>query len=314
MADPLTNGLFRLKFQALGTVCEIQFRTESVAGAKEFRKVALDWLRDFENRWSRFKPESFLSRINANAGREPIDYDENDAEIFQLCDHVHRVSRGLNDPTSLPLTLLWDKAGREDRMPSDDDIESIRQLVSWPEFEWKDGRVFLPERGMALEIGGFGKEYAVDRLVALARQCDIRDGLVDLGRDVAAFGRPPDGDAWVVGVEEARREDKALHRLALDDHGMTTSGNGRRYRTIEGRRFGHIIDPRSGWPVKNEVLTVTCLANDCLTAGQVSTTSCILGMKDGLEFVETIHGVEAIIQGAGEDRHSSRFFQHVLPQ
>ena len=119
---------------------------------------------------------------------------------------------------------------------------------------------------------------------------------------------------WDVGVEEARREDKALHRLALDDHGMTTSGNGRRYRTIEGRRFGHIIDPRSGWPVKNEVLTVTCLANDCLTAGQVSTTSCILGMKDGLEFVETIHGVEAIIQGAGEDRHSSRFFQHVLPQ
>ena len=88
MSKQLPEGLFRLSFKALGTQCEVQFQAPSIKAAKDFRKEALEWLRNFENRWSRFKPDSFLSEINQQAGREPIPYQEDDREIFQLCEYV----------------------------------------------------------------------------------------------------------------------------------------------------------------------------------------------------------------------------------
>jgi len=124
----MTGGLFKLKFKALGTVCEVQFRAPSVEIAKEFRKSALGWLRDFEERWSRFKPTSLLCRINAEAGRSGVEVSKTDEEILKLCEHTFQISKGLNDPTSLPLTNLWDQAGRENRIPSSREIEEAKKF------------------------------------------------------------------------------------------------------------------------------------------------------------------------------------------
>jgi thiamine biosynthesis lipoprotein len=312
MNTNLTGGLFKLKFKALGTVCEVQFRAESVEIAKEFRKSALGWLRDFENRWSRFKPASLLCRINAEAGRSMVDLTEADEEILKLCDHTFQISGGWNDPTSLPLTSLWDRAGKEDRMPSSEEIEEAKNLISWPAVEWGDGKAFLPEKGMALEIGGFGKEYAVDRLIGFAKRLGIVDCLVDLGRDVSALGQPPTGPVWVVGIEDAKEEDAVAFRLAVSGKGLATSGNGRRYRMIKGKKFGHIIDPRSGWPAENNLLTASCLADDCLTAGILSTNACIVGENEGLENIERSFGVDAVLQTTNNNFHSSNIHRYVL--
>ena len=146
MNTNLTGGLFKLNFKALGTVCEVQFRAASVEIAKEFRKSALGWLRDFDEQWSRFKPTSLLCRINAEAGRSGVVISKADEEIVRLCEHTFQISGGLNDPTSLPLTGLWERAGREDRMPSSEEIEEAKNLISWPMVEWGDGKVFLPEK------------------------------------------------------------------------------------------------------------------------------------------------------------------------
>jgi thiamine biosynthesis lipoprotein len=165
---------------------------------------------------------------------------------------------------------------------------------------------------MALEIGGFGKEYAVDRLIKLAQQTGINDCLVDLGRDVAAIGKPPHGQAWIIGIEDARMENTPACRLAIRDRGLATSGNGRRFRMIGGKKFGHLIDIRTGWPTKNEILTASCLANDCLTAGQISTNACVLSFEEARALIENSHGVEGILQTTGQTHHSSRIHQHVL--
>lgn len=312
MSQQLPEGLFRLSFKALGTQCEVQFQAPSIEAAKDFRKEALEWLRDFENRWSRFKPDSFLSEINRQAGRDPIPYEEGDHEIFQLCDYVHKLSRGLNDPTSLPLTSLWDQAGCLNRLPDESEIKETQRLVSWPEVEWANGTIRLPEPGMALEIGGFGKEFAVDRLIKIAQKNGIIDCLVDLGRDVAAVGKPAHGETWIIGIEDARLENTSAYRLAFSNRGLATSGNGRRFRTIGGKKFGHILDLRSGYPAENDILTASALANDCLTAGQVSTIACILGGEEGMELVENTHGIEAILQTSGHTQYSSRIHRHVL--
>ena len=310
--ENLQSGIFKLRFKALGTACEVQFRTPSVEAAKAFRADALAWIRDFEETWSRFKPTSLLCRINANAGKNSVELTPAQEEIIELCERTYRGTGGLIDPTSFPLTQLWDEAAKVDRLPSSEEIQKTLHLVSWPAVERRPGSVYLPEKGMALEIGGFGKEYAVDQLLNIARNHKLPAALVDLGRDLANYGEPPHGAFWVVGVEDARVADAPAIRLAFTGKALATSGNGRRYRTIGGEKFGHIIDPRNGVPVRNELLTATCLADDCLTAGWFSTASCILGPGEGLEKVNYQFGIDAIIQVTHKTLYSQNIHRHII--
>ncbi len=312
MSSTLTAGLFKLRFKALGTNCEIQFRTPSVEGAKSFRAAALAWIRDFEETWSRFRPTSLLSRINAAAGREAINLTPAQERIIHLCDHTHRFTGGLNDPTSLPLTRLWDAAAKADRLPTEQEITTARDLVSWSAVEWGDGTIHLPEKGMALEIGGFGKEFAVDQLIALAQKHEILDCLVDLGRDLATLGEPPHGPYWIVGVEDALLEETPAYRLALSGKAMATSGNGRRFRVIGGKKFGHIIDSRTGYPAENDLLTATCVADDCLTTGLLSTIACVLGPVEGLQEIQRHHQIDAILQCSDTTHFTQNIHRHVI--
>lgn len=310
--DDLTSGIFKLRFKALGTECEVQFRTPSVEAAKEFRASALEWLRDFEKTWSRFIPGSLLCRINAEAGRSRIELTPEQEEVIRLCDRTYQATDGLVDPTSFPPTRLWDAAAKADRLPSDAEIGETLRHVSWPSIEWGDGAIFLPEKEMALEIGGFGKEYAVDQILTLAKKHDLPAVLVDLGRDLVTHGEPPHGPYWVVGIEDARVENAPAIRLAFTDKGLATSGNGRRFRNIGGENFGHIIDPRTGVPVRNELLTATCLADDCLTAGWFSTAACILGPEAGLEKIQYHFGIESMLQTTITTLYSHNIHRHVI--
>ena len=311
-ASDLTTGLFKLSFKALGTNCLVQFRTDEIPAAKEFRTVALAWIRDFENTWSRFKPDSLLCQINTAAGRERIALTPEQDHVIKLCEHTYRTTHGLIDPTSFPLTTLWDQAAKTNELPSETDLTKALANVSWPAVEHETGSIYLPEKGMALEIGGFGKEYAVDRLLELGKECGITDLLVDLGRDVAVAGSPPHGPFWVVGAENALELESAAHRLAITDQALATSGNGRRFRTIGGKKFGHIIDSRTGRPAHNEVLTATCLAPDCLTAGLLSTSTCILGAEEGMAEINRSFNTEALLQTETKTLFSDRIHQHLL--
>ncbi|MDA7537072.1 FAD:protein FMN transferase [Akkermansiaceae bacterium] len=295
-AKELTAGLFKLRFKALGTNCVVQFRAPSVESAKGYRTAALAWIWEFENTWSRFRPDSLLGQINASAGKTGIELTPEQDEVMRLCEHTYRTSREIIDPSSYPLTKLWDEAAERDEIPSEKMIQNALSFVGWEKVEFSSGHIFLPEEGMALEIGGFGKEYAVDQLIALARSYEIEHALVDLGRDVATLGSPPHGPYWVVGAENAQELDAPLHRLAITNQALATSGNGRRFRSIAGEKFGHIIDARSGFPVKNDLLTATCLANDCLTAGLLSTSACILGAEAGMAEINRSLNAEALFQ------------------
>jgi len=308
----LTAGLFKLKFRALGTECEVQYRAQSVEAAKRYRSEALRWIRDFEATWSRFRPESLLCEINEAAGERAVELTPEQDEVIRLCEYVFDFTGGLLDPSSMPVTRLWDEANAAGRVPSDAEVEAALELVSWSEVEHSSGRVFLPRKGMALEIGGFGKEYAADQLLALAKKLGVSAALVDLGRDVATLGSPPHGEFWVVGVEEAQEDDVPLHRMALKGQALATSGNGRRFREIEGERFGHIIDARSGRPARTDVLTASCLAKDCLTAGLLSTTACLLGAEKGMEEIERHFLVEALLQTDKKTLYSQNILRHLL--
>jgi thiamine biosynthesis lipoprotein len=307
-----SHGLYKLAFHAIGSDCMIQFRCGDADTARSFRAAALGWMREFETTFSRFIPTSELSRVNAAAGGPPIAVSPEFVKMLELCELVHGHSRGIVDPTSLPLTLLWDDAAARQELPDKSRMVAALDRVGWKKVEWADGFVRLPRPGMSLDFGGFGKEYAVDRVVAIAADFGIRDLLVDFGRDIATLGSPPDFSHWVVGVEDAGSLDKPMLRAALSGSAMASSGNYRRYRVIQGKQYGHQIDPRTGETASTGIDAVTCIASSCLVAGLFSQASFILGTKDGLGLLEAQPGVEGVIQFSGKPNRTSKFHHYEI--
>ncbi len=291
-----TSGDYhRLQFHAMGTDCLIMFASATEASARDFRIFMLDWLASFESRYSRFRPDSIVSKINAAAGICPVEIDAETESIFAVCDWFHWLTRGVFDPTCLPMQLLWDYHRPQARLPSNDESNRARSLLGWREIKREKGSVFLPREGMAIDLGGIGKEYAVDRTVELARERGITNILVDYGHDLRVLGEPPEHGPWRIGLEDPRDTGRCWAGVGVTNRAVCSSGNYLRYVEIDGRRYGHIVDPRTGYPVSNQTLSATAIAASCTEAGMLATVAFILGERSGIDFMQTAPQAEGCV-------------------
>jgi FAD:protein FMN transferase len=305
--------LRKLSFPALGTVCEVQYAAPGGdAQAAGFERATVAWVNSFEARYSRFRPESVVSRINAAAGREWVGVDAEMEGLLKLCDTLHFMTQGVLDPTALPVIQLWNYKADHPRIPSDAEVAAARQLVGWKKVQRTAGRVFLPEAGMALDFGGFGKEYAVDVVAQLAVQHAIPSALIDFGHDLRAVGAPPGRPAWHIGLEDPDKPGTSSGSIAIVGKGVASSGDYLRRFVVGGKRYGHIIDPRTGRPVANGCTQATVVAASCLQAGVLSTTAFVLGVPQGLEFVQACPGAEALLLTDTARAQTRGFFNYVV--
>ncbi len=304
--------LRRLSFPALGTTCEVQYAAPGGATqATTFERAVVAWVAAFEAKYSRFRSDSLVSRINAAAGLEWIEIDPEMEGLLKLCDNLHFMTQGVLDPTALPLIKLWNYKAESPRLPTSAEIDETRTLVGWKNVQRTPGKVFLPVRGMALDFGGFGKEYAVDIAAQIATDHGIPSALVDFGHDLRAVGVPPDRPAWHIGLEDPQNPGTHNASLAIIGKGVASSGDYIRRFVVEGRRYGHIIDPRTGRPVANGCLQATVVAASCLQAGVLATTAFVLGVPKGIDFIQACPGAEGLII-TGKVRAQTRgFFHHV---
>lgn len=307
------DGLRRHRWRALGTSCELQFVCEDEALARQFVGESEDWVADFETRYSRFRPDSLVSRINAAAGRDWVEVDEEMEGFLDFCGSLPFLTRGTLDVTALPVMRIWDYQAPVPRVPADDEIAAALRLVGWAKVQREPGRVRLPEPGMAIDFGGWGKEYAVDAVAALARSLGITRALVDFGHDLHAVGAAPGKPGWHIGLENpADPGGPCRGSLAAADVGIASSGDYLRAFTVGGRRYGHIVDPRSGRPVANGCRQVTVVAPTCLQAGVLSTAIFILGPELGLALAGQSMGVEARVITERAVHQTRGFFRHVV--
>jgi thiamine biosynthesis lipoprotein len=228
-----------------------------------------------EARYSRYRAESLLSRINASAG-DPRGV-EVDAETAALLDYAalaHEQSGGLFDPTSGVLRRAWDF--HSGRLPEPGELEELLPCVGWRQLVWRRPRLVLPRAGMELDFGGFVKEYAADRVAELCRRRGLRHGLVDLGGDLAAVGPHPDGSPWRVGIRHPRRPESAIACVALYRGAIATSGDYERFMVVAGRRYAHLLDPRTGWPARG-LASASVAAPHCLVAGTAASVALLAG-------------------------------------
>ena len=182
-------GLEQLTFNAMNTLCRVHFVAPSARVASDFQNETLRWIAWFEAQYSRFIPDSLISRINAAAGEHWVEIDPEAAALFKLCGEMTFLTRGAFDPTALPLIRLWNWKANPPVIPTDSQIAAARELCGWNKVQFRPGGIFLPREDMCIDLGGIGKEYAVDRVVTLALQRGIENVLVDFGQDVRVNGK-----------------------------------------------------------------------------------------------------------------------------
>lgn len=311
--SPPGNLLRKVTFPALGTNCEVQYvAPDGGRQAADFENAAVAWVQAFEAKYSRFRPDSLVSRINRAAGREWVEIDPEMEQMLKLCDALHFMTQGVLDPTALPLIRLWNWKAEKPRLPSAAEIAGAMRLVGWSKVRRAQGKILLPEAGMALDFGGFGKEHAVDVVARIATQHGLGNVLVDFGHDLRALGAPPGRPAWHIGLEDPERPGKSWASVGLNgSRGIASSGDYIRCFKIGERRYGHIVDPRTGWPVANGCTQATVIADTCLQAGVLSTSAFVLGVPQGIELIQSCLGAEGMLLTGGARAQTRGFYRYV---
>ncbi len=265
-----------LRFKAMGSPCELRLygeRAESAARAAQAEVARL------EAKYSRYRADSLASRINASAGDAAgVEVDAETARLLDYAATAWRESGGRFDVTSGILRRAWDfKSGR---VPTREEVAALLPRIGWDKLTWRAPRLVLPLAGMEIDLGGVVKEYAADLAAAKCRELGVRHGLVDLGGDLAVVGPHPDGRPWRIGVRDPRAPERALLHVALARGGIATSGDYERCMVVDGVRYGHILDPRTGWPVSG-LASVSVAAEACLVAGTLTTSAMLRGASGG---------------------------------
>lgn len=293
---PDARGVRTLGFTAMATNCVVRFRLDDERAALEFAAEALAWVSRFEAKFSRFREDSVLSRINGSAGTGWVEVDPETSHLLDLADDLHRRTNGVIDASLLPLLKVWNWKQARERLPDRNEVKAALDLCGWGKIERRNGAVRLPQAGMGLDFGGFGKEYAVDYVTRIARGRGITDALVDFGRDMFAMGGNGTHPFWHVGVEDGNQPGNCWGGLAVSGHAVCASGDYHRHFTHDGVRYGHILDPRTGWPVANGMRAVTVIAPSCIDAGAYSTAVFVLGAREGIHLASLARGVEVCAQ------------------
>ena len=213
-------------------------------------------------------------------------------EVIYVLQEALRIAErtgGAFDPTIGPLVDLWDIGGDNSQVPSQEAIERAISLVDWRlvELDTEACTVFLPKEGMSLDLGGIAKGFAADQLVAIAQEAGVQRALFDLGGNIYAFGAKADGSPWRVGVKNPQSPagEPAL-AVAVKDFSIVTSGMYERFFEQDGVRYHHILNPATGFPVWNDVQSVTIVSKSSMLADALSTSVFILGQEKGLELLE----------------------------
>ena len=260
-------------FTAMASPCEVLLDVDDRDEAASLGELAAAEAGRIEQRLSRYRDDNIIHTINHAAGR-PVLVDDETAGLLDFADQCFRLSEGRFDVTSGVLRRVWRFDGSAN-VPSRAAVKELLPLVGWDKVTWARPSITLPV-GMEIDLGGLGKEYAVDRAAQLVSMRTRAAVLVNFGGDLRALGSRRDGRPWRVGVESPVAAAAALD-LELAQGALATSGDARRFLLKDGVRYPHILNPRTGWPVLDAPRSVTVLADACTEAGLLATLAMLHG-------------------------------------
>ncbi len=284
-----TKELYKEARLVMGTYAEISLFAPGKEMAAEAIKAAFEEMERLDRLMSNYKAESELSKINKEAGNRPVHCDEELLGVIEKALYYSNLTGGAFDITVEPLVGLWGFYDGRVRVPSREELKSLLPAVSYKniiiERSTAGGSVRFSNPFTKLDLGAIGKGYAVDRVVEVLRGKGIESACVNLGGNIYALGNPEGRDFWKIGIQHPREKNTLLGHLELKDCAVATSGDYERFVVIDNKRYSHILDPRTGWPVEGMV-SVSVVAPSAIEADVLSTSAFVLGEEKGCELLE----------------------------
>jgi thiamine biosynthesis lipoprotein len=291
--------VFRHRFNAMGSPCEILLASSDHHSPAIVQRLELE-LQRLEAKYSRFQSSSLLSAINQSAGSgKSVSVDEETERLLDYADTCFKESSGLFDITSGCLKKIWNYNDLEDRqvLPDEAAIRKALEKVGWEKVERKPGEILLPIKGMEIDFGGIVKEYAADCVAGLADNLGAGPGMVELGGDIRLFDTDK-SRSWQVGIRDPHDAYRPAATVRLQQGGLATSGDYERYSVIQGRRYSHILNPLTGWPVEG-FSSVSVLADQCIVAGSAASIAVMKG-DEGVAWLKELGLPYLCVDQAGQ--------------
>ena len=273
------------RFNAMASPCEILIDTTDQFLANKLGTLALQETLRIEHKFSRYRNDNIIHTIN-HADGKPVEVDKETADLLDYAEQCYQLSDGMFDITSGVLRRIWRFDG-SDNVPTQQRIENLLKHIGWEKLQWQRPYITL-QPGMEIDLGGIGKEYAVDRVAQLIIAKAPESCLINFGGDIRVTGPRASGESWIIGVENpdiGYSQQAGSPSLFLSKGAIATSGDSKRYLLKDGIRYSHILNPKTGWPIIGGPRSVTVAANTCTEAGILSTLALLQG-KDAEEFLK----------------------------
>ena len=271
------------RFTAMACPCEILLESTNKQDIQTVTEIACKEARRIEQKFSRYTDDNIIYQIN-NANGKLINVDKETGLMLDFATQCYELSHGSFDITSGILRRVWNFDG-SDNIPPQQVINSLKSKIGWHKAKWDTPSLYLP-KDMELDLGGIGKEYAVDSTVKLLKQYTEKSFLVNFGGDIACPSPRKNNTPWSIGVDDPHKTgEHSVGKIDLFQGGLATSGDARRYLLKDGIRYSHILDPFTGYPVPDAPRSVTVIADTCIEAGMLSTFAMLEG-SNAVEFLK----------------------------
>jgi thiamine biosynthesis lipoprotein len=266
----------------MGSACEVVLASSSDKDAQRLAQMAISEVIRIERKYSRYIADSVVSHVNQQAGVAPVACDDETWALLQYAAKLHEQSGGMFDITSGVLRQVWNFQLAV--LPPKENITAVLAKVGWHKVQLQNQSVFLPDIGMEIDLGGFGKEYAADRAAQVLQAQGVKSGHVNLAGDMRFLGPKPTGEPWMIGIQDPRHSSQVIATLPMMQGGLATSGDYERFFELDGQRYCHVINPLTGWPV-TYWRSVSVTAPATVVAGCTSTMAMLMEEK-GLAFLQ----------------------------
>ena len=283
----------------LPKVSEVGFYLDTVitlTAYTEDEQVLKDAMKEcgrYEQMLSRTIEGSDVWRINHAEGK-PVEVSGETVEILRCAGEISDRSGGSFDVTIAPVSTLWDFKTGEAVLPDAEKLARAVTMVDYTQVELEGNTVTIPA-GMMIDLGGIAKGYIADRIKEWLEERGVRHAILSFGGNIVAIGRKPDGNDWKVGIQDIDQPTGYYMLVAKNAGGSTvTSGIYERGFDLDGIRYHHLLDPKTGWPAQNELASVTILSDSSMEGDALATAAFILGTEKGMELIESMEGIEAV--------------------
>lgn len=288
---------FSKSLKLMGNIFTITVVSEDAIFAEENIQLAIQEIQRIEALFTTYNNESQTNLINSNAGIEPVKVDEEVFNLIQRSLHISKITQGAFDISYGSIDKsLWNFDKTMTSLPSSETAKKMVHLINYNNIilDSQKQTIYLKEKGMRIGFGGIGKGYAAEMAKKILVKNQVKSGIINASGDLTAWGFQPNGKPWTIGIANPDMPNDAFSYLEISDKAIATSGNYEKFITIDGKKYSHTIDPKTGLPITG-IKSVTVISNNAEFADAMATPIAVMGIEKGLFLVNQLPNLHCIV-------------------